>query len=231
MAEQAGTARGVAKRALQLVVSGAVMAAAMFLPAGRLDWWQAWAYLAIFFGVIVFNAVFVLRDDPELIVERAETRENTKGWDRTVTNAITVMMLLVLVVAGLDVRFGWSSMSPAVSVAGLLIVVGGNAIVSWAMSANRFFSRVVRIQEDRGQAVCSSGPYRFVRHPGYSGIIVYSLATPFGLGSWWAVIPALLVVAGFVIRTVLEDRTLRAELAGYTEYAARVRYRLVPGVW
>lgn len=231
MAEQTEIARGVVKRGLQLVVSGAILAVAMFLPAGRVDWWQAWAYLAIFFGAITFNALFVLRRDPELIAERAETKENTKGWDKVVTSAITVATLLTLVVAGLDVRLGWSRVPFAVSVAGLVLIVAGNAVVSWGMAANRFFSRVVRIQEERGQRVCSSGPYRLVRHPGYIGMIVYSFAMSFGLGSWWAAIPALLVAAGFVVRTALEDRTLQAELPGYTEYASRVRYRLVPGVW
>lgn len=107
----------------------------------------------------------------------------------------------------------------------------GNAVVSWAMSVNGFYARVVRIQRDRGQEVCSSGPYRFVRHPGYVGGIVFSLALPFELGSLWAVVPALFVVLGFVARTALEDRTLRTELAGYPEYASRVRFKLLPAVW
>ena len=231
MAGSNGVASGVVKRGLQLLVSGAFIGLAMFLPAGRLDWWQAWAFLGIFFGAIAFNALFVLRGDPGLIAERAETARNTKRWDRVLSSVITVVMLLLLVVAGLDVRYGWSSMPLAVSVAGLLLVVAGNALVSWGMAANRFFARVVRIQDDRGQQVCSSGPYRFVRHPGYVGMIVYTPAIAIGLGSWWAVIPALLVAVGFVVRTALEDRTLQVELPGYAEYAARVHYRLLPGVW
>jgi protein-S-isoprenylcysteine O-methyltransferase Ste14 len=230
MAEQT-VAKGVVRRGLQLLMGGAVIAVAMFLPAGRLDWWQAWAFLGIFFGAIAFNALFVLRGDPELIAERGETKENTKGWDKTVTSVITVLTLALLVVAGLDERFGWSGMPVAVSVAGLLLILAGNALVSWSMAANRFFARVVRIQEDRGQRVCSSGPYRFVRHPGYAGMIVYTPAMAVGLGSWWAVVPALLAAAAFVVRAALEDRTLKAELPGYTDYAARVRYRLLPGFW
>lgn len=231
MAEQTGISHGVMKRLLQLVLSGIVLAVVMFASAGRADWWQAWAYLAIFCGAIVFNGLFVLGKDPELIAERGETKENTKGWDKVVSDLITGVTLLTLIVAGLDVRFGWSSTALAVSVAGLLLVVAGYAIVSWAMAANRFFARVVRIQDERGHEVCSSGPYRFVRHPGYVGMIAYSIATPFALGSWWAMIPALCIVFGFVIRAALEDRTLRAELPGYAEYAGRVRYRLVPGAW
>jgi protein-S-isoprenylcysteine O-methyltransferase Ste14 len=231
MTQQTDISRGVAKRGIQLIISGAVLAAAMFLPAGTLKWWQAWAFLAIYFAAIIFDALFILRGDPGLIAERAETKKNTKHWDRIVTGAITILTLLVLVVAGFDVRFGWSSVPLAIAVIGLLLVVLGDAVVSWGMAANRFFARVVRIQKDRGQEVCSSGPYRFVRHPGYAGMIVYSVAMAFGLGSWWALIPALLVAAGFVVRTVLEDRTLQAELPGYAEYAARVRHRLAPGVW
>jgi protein-S-isoprenylcysteine O-methyltransferase Ste14 len=231
MAGQAEVRRGVVKRGLQLLVSAAVMAAALFLPAGTLNWWQAWAYLGIFFGVIAFNALFILRDDPELIAERAETKQDVEAWDKTLTNVITVLMLAVLVVAGLDLRFGFSSVPRGVCAVALLVVVGGNAIVSWAMSENTYFSRGVRIQDDRGQCVCSTGPYAYVRHPGYLGIIVYSLATPIGLGSWWAVVPAVLVVVGFVARTSLEERTLEAKLAGYAEYASRVRYRLIPAIW
>jgi protein-S-isoprenylcysteine O-methyltransferase Ste14 len=217
MAGSNGVASGVIKRGLQLLVSGAFIGLAMFLPAGRLDWWQAWAFLGIFFGAIAFNALFVLRGDPGLIAERAETAQNTKRWDRVLSSVITVLMLLLLVVAGLDVRYGWSSMPLAVSVAGLVVVVAGNGLVSWGMAANRFFARVVRIQDDRGHQVCSSGPYRFVRHPGYVGMIVYTPAIAIGLGSWWAVIPALLVAVGFVVRTALEDRTLQVELPGYAE--------------
>lgn len=224
-------ARGVIKRGLQLLVSGLVLGLAMFAPAGRVDWWQAWVFLGIYVGAIAFNALVVLRRDPELIAERAETKENAKRWDKSLTSGITLLTLSLLVVAGLDVRFGWSRVSFAVTLAGLLIIVAGNAVVSWAMAANRFFSRVVRIQDDRGHQVCSTGPYRLVRHPGYVGIIAYSLAMPFALGSLWAVIPALLVAAGFIVRTAFEDRTLHAELPRYPEYAARVRFRLLPGIW
>ena len=223
--------QGVRKRAVQLVVTGGIMAVAMFLPAGRLGWWQAIAVLAIYAGDIAFNALVVLRRNPELIAERAESLKHTKGWDKPVTGAVTVASLLVLVVAGLDVRFAWSSVPVVASVAGLLLVLAGSAVLSWAMSANRFFARVVRIQTERGHEVCDTGPYRIVRHPGYAGMIVYSLGMSVGLGSWWALIPSLLAAGGYVVRTALEDRTLQAELGGYVEYTSRVRYRLLPAVW
>jgi len=226
-----GVTRGVIKRGVQLLLSGAIMALAMFAPAGRIVWWQAWAFLGTYFGAILFNGLIVLRHDPELAAERAETGPNAKSWDRLLRTLLTLLTLLVLAVAGLDARLGWSHVPLPVTIAGFLLIVAGNAVVCWAMSANRFYSRVVRIQCDRGQQVCTTGPYRFVRHPGYVGSIVYSLAMPLALGSLWAAIPALLVALAFVIRTALEDRTLRAELEGYPEYAARVRSKLLPSVW
>jgi protein-S-isoprenylcysteine O-methyltransferase Ste14 len=222
---------GVFKRMIQVMLGGVILAVCMFVPAGRLDWWAAWTYVAIYFGMVIFNALFILGKDPELIAERGETKENTKGWDKTVTSFITIVTLLTFIVAGLDARFSWSQVALPISIAGWIFFVFGSGIVSWAMAANRFFARVVRIQDDRGHAVCSSGPYRFVRHPGYIGMCVYSFATPFALGSWWAILPTLFIVVGFVVRTALEDRTLRAELPGYAEYAAHVRYRLLPAIW
>lgn len=229
--QQADLTARVVKRAVQVIVVGLLLAVLLFVPAGRLDWWGAWVFVALYFGNVLFNLLFVLGKDPELIAERGETKENTKGWDKTVTNWITVFTFLALIVAGLDARFGWSQMNLAIPVVATVVFVLGSLLVSWSMSANRFFARVVRIQNDRGQTVCSSGPYRFVRHPGYAGMCSYWFALPFILGSWWAILPAVLIDIGFVVRTALEDRTLQAELAGYREYAERVRYRLVPGLW
>jgi protein-S-isoprenylcysteine O-methyltransferase Ste14 len=138
----------------------------------------------------------------------------------------------MLLVAGLDERLGWlPAMSPAVRWAGGIVMCLGYGLFSWGMAENQFFSSMVRIQGERGHAVCSTGPYRFVRHPGYIGVIVYSLAAPLLLGSAWAYIPAVLTAGVVVVRTVLEDGTLRKELEGYSEYAQKVRYRLIPGVW
>jgi len=224
--------KGVVKRGWQLVVTGALFAALLFVPAGRLDWWQAWAFLGVFLVAVVGNATFLLRRDPGLVAERAEAGEgNQKRWDKLLTNALTVLTIVMFLTAGLDKRFAWTEIPAPICVVGLAFILVGNVLVAWSMSANRFFSRVVRIQEDRGHEVCDSGPYHFVRHPGYVGMIVYTPAMAIGLGSWAAAIFAALVVAVFVVRTALEDRTLRAELPGYADYAARVRYRLVPGLW
>jgi len=138
----------------------------------------------------------------------------------------------VLLIAGLDTRFGWTGrVALALQIVAIAIFMLGGALFSWAMVSNAYFSTVVRIQEDRGHTVCTTGPYRFVRHPGYVGAILQSLAVPLMLGSLWALVPGGLAALLIVARTALEDRTLWEELDGYKEYARRVRYRLLPGVW
>jgi protein-S-isoprenylcysteine O-methyltransferase Ste14 len=209
-----------------------VFAAALFLSAGRLDWPFAWVLLAM---QVANSAIALWTMDPELIQERMETfkgKEGTKIWDIV----LVVLMgplgtLAIMVVSGLDVRSGWSELVLALQVAAALMIVPALLLLHWAMRTNKFFSAVVRIQRDRGHTVVTGGPYGFVRHPGYVGGIVYCLAMPVMLGSTWALIPAASVVGLIILRTALEDGTLRKELAGYAEYASRVRYRLLPGVW
>jgi protein-S-isoprenylcysteine O-methyltransferase Ste14 len=186
----------------------------------------------VYVGIVTVNAVVILPKNPELIAERGQTKENTKSWDKVLTTLITISTLVMLIIPGLQVRYGWSPrLGWTIQLVGLVVVALGYGLVSWAMASNPFFARTVRIQMDRGQTVASGGPYRYVRHPGYIGMMIYSCASPLALGSLWALIPAVLVVSGFVVRTALEDKTLRAELDGYKGYAARVRYRLLPGVW
>jgi protein-S-isoprenylcysteine O-methyltransferase Ste14 len=138
----------------------------------------------------------------------------------------------MVMVAGLDHRYGWSPEFPLwLIVIGFIVVLVGYAFASWAMAENRFFSSVVRIQVDRGHVVCDSGPYRFVRHPGYAGNIPPLFGLVFALGSQWVLIPAAAATIITVIRTILEDQTLQDELPGYQDYARRVRYRLIPGIY
>jgi len=209
-----------------------VFAAALFLSAGRMDWPFAWALLTM---QIAISVITFLSADPDLIQERLgafKRKEGTKKWDIVLVTLMAVVgPLATMVVAGLDVRFAWTARAPALQAAATLVMVPGILLVHWAMRTNRFFSAVVRIQKDRGHTVVTGGPYRFVRHPGYAGSILYCLAMPVMLGSHWALIPGVAVVGIIVLRTALEDRTLQRELPGYTEYASRVGYRLVPGVW
>ncbi len=226
-------ARGeIRKRAIQVVTTYLLLAAILFVSAGRLDWGMAWLYLGVYLGVLVANLLIVLPRQPEMVAERSRIKEDAKAWDKALGIVIGIPTLGTLIVAGLDARFEWS---PEYALIFHLIAAAfaalGQGMFSWAMISNRFFSRAVRIQIDRGHRVETGGPYRYVRHPGYVGMITSMLATPLVLGSLWALIPAGLVAVGYVIRTALEDRTLKAELEGYATYTRKVRYRLLPGVW
>ena len=229
---KADLTRGILKRAVQLGIQLLLLAAILFISSGRLDWWMAWVLLGIFVVGIVINSFILLRRNPELIAERAEVKEDIKGWDSVLSILILLSAIGTLLVAGLDVRFAWSpQIPPTLRLLALVLVVLGYAFASWALITNAFFAPTVRIQEERGHVVVSEGPYRFVRHPGYTGWILSGLALPVGLGSLWALLPAGLASIFLIKRAALEDRTLREELAGYEDYAQRVRYRLLPGVW
>ena len=216
--------------ALALAVS-----AVLFIAAGTLDWPMAWIYVAISLGFQFGSRIVLLRLNPGLAAERSHSlaANDAKEWDKTLMPIVAIYgPLLSMILAGLNRRFGWPPEVPlAVQVTGLLVVVLGGAFSTWAMLSNRFFSATVRIQRDRGHAVFTGGPYRFVRHPGYLGGIVANLVTPLALGSLWALVPGALTAGLTVLRTALEDRVLLAELPGYPEYAGRTRYRLIPGVW
>lgn len=194
---------------------------------------EGWVCLGLTAAVILIDATVLIPTNPELIAERSERREGTKSWDVwLVIPAVLIFPLLTWLTAGLDERFGWSNGVPtALWIVAILLFMAGSLIVLWAMIANRFFSSTARIQTERNHTVVSHGPYRFVRHPGYTGAMVYQMAVPLVLNSWWAFVPSLLAVACLVLRTALEDRMLHHELEGYQDYARRVRYRLLPGVW
>jgi protein-S-isoprenylcysteine O-methyltransferase Ste14 len=205
----------------------------LFLSAGRLDWTMAWAYLALFLLNQAILGAILMRVQPGLMAARSEPdREGARAWDRPLAGVASLFgPLSVLVVAGLDVRFGWS---PALPLA-LRLVASGIAALSyalgdWAMMANRHFYGYVQIK-DEGHTVIASGPYRFVRHPGYAGGVLFASAVPLWLNSLWAYVPAALTIVALVARTALEDQTLIEELDGYAAYARRVPYRLVPGLW
>lgn len=209
-----------------------VLAGILFISAGRLDWLMGWVYMGVYGAIIVISAL-VVPLDPGLIEERTQIKEGVKAWDKTIVVISSALYpLAILVVAGLDMRFGWSpQISLALQIPALVIAALGYLISVWAMAVNKFYSRFVRIQKDRGHTVVSTGPYRYVRHPGYIGQIIFSLATPLALGSLWALIAGGLFGLLLVIRTALEDGVLQEELDGYNEYAEHTRYRLLPGIW
>ncbi len=210
----------------------AVMGAALFWPAGKLDWWQAWAALGVMLIWTVATAVIILRRSPELLAERLGPRKGSKSWDTLIMSILGISQLVRCILAGLDQRYGWSAgFSLPAQIIALLVCFAGYYLVIWATASNAYFSQIVRLQSERGQTVASGGPYCFVRHPAYIGVILYELAVPFLLSSWWALIPGTLNTLLIILRTSLEDRTLQAELNGYAEYARRVRFRLLPGIW
>jgi protein-S-isoprenylcysteine O-methyltransferase Ste14 len=219
------------KRLLLGGVSTLVQAVVLFGAAGRLGWVLGWAFIGVYaIGGMTIAALM----EPELITERARIKPDARTWDTMLMGFTKLLSLVLPLVAGLDMRLGWTQQTvrpTTIHLVGLTLAALGQLLSSWAVIANKFFSDVIRIQIDRGHTVVSDGPYRFVRHPGYIGMILYSLATPVLLDSPWALIPGGLTVLLIIVRTAVEDRTLLAELDGYQDYAARVRYRLLPGVW
>jgi len=224
------TNRSVLKGLLKIGIFILALAAIFFLCAGRLNLVMAWVYIGM---VLINTSITSLIMDPELIVERSGIGRNTKKWDIIPAFLIgRIGPLIILIVAGLDVRFRWSQqILVALQIVALGIAILGLLISDWAVISNKFYSGVVRIQKERGHTVVTNGPYRYVRHPGYVGAILFNIATPVILSSLWALIPAGLVVCITIIRTFFEDKTLQDELDGYKAYTARVPYRILPGIW
>jgi protein-S-isoprenylcysteine O-methyltransferase Ste14 len=185
------------------------------------------------YGLILVVGILVVPIDPELVAERTQAKEGVKGWDKSITIVGSILYpLAILVVAGLDVRFEWSSeLSIIAQIAALIVAASGYMFSAWAMSVNTFYSRFVCIQTDRGHVPISAGPYAWIRHPGYLGQIFFSLASAVALGSLWALIPGVLFSITLLVRTALEDQMLLVELTGYEKYAKDVRSRLIPGIW
>lgn len=214
-----------------VIIYLASLVAILFVSAGHVDWPMGWASLGTYTLISITN--FMLAD-PTLVTERAQMRTGINMRDIIIASLSFLFFLpLTLLVAGLDAgRCGWSPPIPlATQVIALAVFTVGNAIGSWAMVRNKFFSTFLRIQKDRDHKVITDGPYQWVRHPGYAGVILASIALPISLGSLWALVPAFVGACGFVIRTFFEDRTLVEELSGYREYAQSVQFRLLPGVW
>jgi len=207
----------------------------LLVCGGNLGWWSAWIFSFLFVVASIGGRIWAERLHPGLLAERAkfDKAPDVKPWDKVLAPLMAVSLFFPLViVAGLDHRFGWSPVFPTwLNILGFIVIMLGYAFAGWALVENRFFSSVVRIQMDRGHVVCDSGPYRIVRHPGYAGNIPPLAGIVLALGSIWTLIPAMVALIITVIRTTLEDRTLQDELPGYRDYAQRVRYRLIPGIF
>ena len=222
----------IAKYVLFMHLSIIIQAAILFAAAGQIRLPQAWLYFGIVYLYTLAGTIFLLKFNPRLINERMKVSRDAKSWDKVILRANNVAMLLILPVAGLDIgRFQWSNLGTNFVVSGLVLFTIANALIYWAMAVNAHFEPWVRIQKDRGHRVITTGPYKFVRHPGYLAGIILGISMSFILGSAFGLVPAGISVLILITRTWLEDKTLHDELDGYSEYAQRVRYRLVPGIW
>jgi protein-S-isoprenylcysteine O-methyltransferase Ste14 len=209
-----------------------------FLPlliSWNWTWWEAWVYALIGFLGFIVSRLLAARRHPDLIAERAKfmQHKDIKPWDRALARLVGLGGGLIPMVAGLDARLGWPGVdfSLPVELVALVFILAGFAFGAWALMENRFFSGVVRIQKERGHHVVSTGPYAWMRHPGYAGALLTYLATPILFDSLWTFLPVAFISIVLVIRTDLEDRTLKHELPGYKEYAQKTRFRLLPGIW
>lgn len=202
--------------------------------SGVWDWWEAWVYVFLSIVGFVVSRGLAARRHPDILDERARSMElqGAKSWDKILAPLMAFGSLLILIVAGADKSFGWTSPFPLnAKLAGILVIILGYGLGSWALVENKFFSGVVRIQTDRGHRVVTSGPYRLIRHPGYAGALLSYLAMPILFDSLWAFVPAIFLLGVILLRTSREDRTLQEELPGYNEYTQKTRYRLFPGIW
>jgi protein-S-isoprenylcysteine O-methyltransferase Ste14 len=224
--------KGILARGGQILFVFVFLGLVLFLAAGSLHWIAAWVYLGISIVAVLINAILMLRINPETVAERGQAK-GWQDWDKWVSGLFALFQYFILpLVAGLDARLHWSGeiglMWHAI---GAALYAIGMAGTSWAMVSNAYFSTAARIQSERGQQVCSSGPYRFIRHPGYTGIILQAVSVAVLLGSVWALIPAVLAASLMIIRTTMEDKMLQTGLPGYMEYTQIVKFRLIPGVW
>jgi protein-S-isoprenylcysteine O-methyltransferase Ste14 len=216
----------------QVFIYVAMMAGITLLIAGRWDWWMAWAYFAAYL-VMLLVGVMIAPLDQELIEERTSIKEGVKRWDRALTAPLSfVYPFGLFILVGVEMRLGHLLQFPFwAQIAGLVGSVAGQMLSTWAMASNKFYGRFVRIQKERGHYVVKDGPYRYVRHPGYLGVMLTALGTAFAIGSLWALVLTILISVLLIVRTALEDKVLREELEGYSSYAQSTRYRLLPGIW
>jgi protein-S-isoprenylcysteine O-methyltransferase Ste14 len=231
MAEYPTRTAAVRQSLIALVVTLVIMGVILLVPAGTLNWPRGWWFCAAFVVATQIAIAVLWRLNPEIFVARSRVQPGTKPLDYVSLVLIMGGFFLILPVAGLDFRFGGANAPDWIVWLGYLLFAVSYAGEAWPQAVNRHFEPGVRIQSDRGQTVIDTGPYAYVRHPGYTFGSLLAISMALMLGSWWALLPALLVVVGLIPRTLFEEQTLRAELPGYTEYTQRVKYRWVPGVW
>ena len=222
----------IGKWLLQTLAWIAALAALLFVPAGTL-WPAAWVFLGFMTAIGLGFGLWLSKKNPALLAERirAPIQPDQPAADKKLILVLGLAILIWFITVGLDKRFHWSDMSIAWQTLGLVLLVLSSAFIAWVFNENSFASAMVRLQSERGHRVISTGPYAFVRHPMYSGAVLFLVGIPLLLGSWWGTAMSPTFVILFGIRTRIEEKTLTAGLPDYSDYAARVRYRLVPGMW
>lgn len=213
---------------IRLIPAPFVLGLFLFVPAGSFSYWQGWLFLGVIFVPFIFAAAYFLKTDPGLLERRMRIREK-EGEQKIIVFLSSVIFFTGLLLPGLDYRFGWSAVPVLLVLAADVLVVLGYVLTFLTLRENSYASRI--IETEKGQKVISSGPYAYIRHPMYLGVIVMFLFTPLALGSYWAVFPFLTLPAFIALRILNEEVILLRDLPGYREYCGRVRYRLVPGIW
>jgi len=205
-----------------------VMSLLFFIPAGTWNYWQAWMFMGTLLLVATINILYLLKNDPALLERRMRMRER-EGQQRKIVGVSLIFFLLSYLLPGFDQRYGWSQMPAWVAILGDVIVVAGFLFVLWVFKTNTYTSRIVEVEA--GQKVISNGPYVIVRHPMYVGAFLVYAASPLALGSYWAVLPGLMILPVLIFRILDEEKLLLRDLPGYREYTQKVTYRLLPGIW
>ena len=214
--------------ALRIGLGIPFIALIILLPAGTWNYWQGWMFLTTLLLPMLVSTVYLFKNDPALLERRLRMREKESAQQKII-GVLAIYFLIAFTLPGFDVRFGWSSVPPLVSILADGLVFAGYMITFWVLTVNSYLSRTVEV--DAGQKVVSTGPYGLVRHPMYAGVIVMYLASPLALGSYWAILPAALVIPLLTARIINEEQVLLRDLPGYAEYRQKVKYRLLPGIW
>ncbi len=221
--------RNYTRRIFKVLIIFLFQGILLFISARTFNWSWAWIFLLLGLALMIINFIVLPTD---LIEERGSKKRNVKAWDKTINIINIVPTVLMYTISGFDFRFGWTgNINSDINVAGITFFIIGSYFFTWSMTSNHYFSTLVRLQNERGHKVSTQGPYKFIRHPGYVGYIIMAIATPIALGSLYGLIPSGITAVLFVLRTLMEDNTLKKELSGYIEYSESVKYRLIPFLW
>lgn len=218
----------IATVSIRLLLGFIVLSTIFFLPAGSIAYWEAWLYMSTLFIPMVFVFIYLIKNEPELLARRMKMKEKEKE-QKLIVKLSYIPFLVAFLLPGFDKRFGWSDAPAAVIIIADILILISYGVFFLVLKENPYASRIVEVESE--QTVITSGPYASVRHPMYSVVLLMYILSPLALGSYWAVIPMILIVPVIVARILNEEKVLKEELGGYEEYMQKTRYRLIPGIW